>query len=71
MTKKKGFRKKMAEKKENLKKRNWTFVLYPESAPSDWIEQLKLSGLMCAVSPLHDKDVNPTGEPKKLIITSC
>ena len=55
----------MAEKKENLKKRNWTFVLYPESAPADWIEQLKLSGLMCAISPLHDKDVNPTGEPKK------
>ncbi len=55
----------MAEKKENVKKRNWTFVLYPESAPSDWIEQLKLSGLMCAISPLHDKDVNPTGETKK------
>lgn len=55
----------MAEKKENVKKRNWTFVLYPESAPSDWIEQLKLSGLMCAISPLHDKDVNPTGEKKK------
>lgn len=50
---------------ENVKKRNWTFVLYPESAPKDWIEQLKLSGLMCAVSPLHDKDINPTGEPKK------
>ena len=55
----------MAEKKENVKKRNWTFVLYPESAPSDWVEQLKLSGLMCSISPLHDKDINPTGEPKK------
>lgn len=50
---------------ENTKKRNWTFVLYPESAPSDWMEQIKLSGLLAAVSPLHDKDVNPTGEPKK------
>ena len=50
---------------ENIKKRNWTFVLYPESAPADWREQLKLSGLMCAISPLHDKDVNPTGEKKK------
>lgn len=50
---------------ENIKKRNWTFVLYPESAPSDWEEQLKLSGLMSAISPLHDKDINPTGEPKK------
>lgn len=50
---------------ENIKKRNWTFVLYPESAPADWKDKLKLSGLMCAISPLHDKDVNPTGEPKK------
>ena len=40
-------------------------MLYPESAPSDWKEQIKLSGLLAAVSPLHDKDVNPTGEPKK------
>ncbi|MBQ8146997.1 MAG: replication protein [Clostridia bacterium] len=56
----------MAEtKKENVKKRNWTFVLYPESAPADWLERLKLSGLMSAISPLHDKDINPTGEPKK------
>lgn len=55
----------MADKKENVKKRNWTFVLYPESAPKDWREKLKLSGLMCAISPLHDKDLNPTGEPKK------
>ena len=50
---------------EAVKKRNWTFVLYPESAPTDWREQLKLSGLMAAVSPLHDKDTNPTGEAKK------
>lgn len=40
-------------------------VLYPESAPEDWREQLRQSGLQCAISPLHDKDTNPTGEPKK------
>ena len=50
---------------ENTKKRNWTFVLYPESAPADWQEIIKISGLMAAISPLHDKDVNPTGEAKK------
>lgn len=50
---------------DNTKKRNWAFVLYPESAPKDWREQLKISGLMAAISPLHDKDINPTGEPKK------
>ena len=53
----------MAEK--NVKKRNWAFVLYPESAPADWREQLRLSGVQVAISPLHDRDVNPDGEPKK------
>lgn len=53
----------MADK--NVKKRNWAFVLYPESAPADWLEHLQKTGLPCAISPLHDKDVNATGEPKK------
>lgn len=53
----------MAEK--NVKKRNWAFVLYPESAPVDWREQLQKTGLPVAISPLHDRDVNATGEPKK------
>lgn len=48
-----------------IKKRNWGAVVYPESAPADWIEILKLKGISFAVSPLHDKDTNPTGEPKK------
>lgn len=53
----------MAEK--NVKKRNWAFVLYPESAPKDWREQLAMSGIQCAVSPLHDRDENPDKTPKK------
>ena len=48
-----------------IKKRNWGGVVYPESAPEDWIDILKLKGISFAVSPLHDKDVNPTGENKK------
>lgn len=51
--------------KNNVKKRNWAFVLYPESAPADWLEQLQLTGLQCVISPLHDCDINPTGELKK------
>ena len=49
----------------NIKKRNWAFVVYPESLPDDWENRLRLKGVMTAVSPLHDKDLNPTGEPKK------
>lgn len=58
----------MSDKKssnKNFKKRNWAFVLYPESAPDNWIEQLQKTGLQCAISPLHDKDLDPTGEQKK------
>lgn len=48
-----------------VKKRNWAFVLYPESVPQNWVEILQQSGLQCAISPLHDKDLNATGEEKK------
>ena len=49
----------------NIKKRNWAFVLWPDSAPKNWRDLLQESGLMFAISPYHDKDVNPDGEPKK------
>lgn len=51
--------------KNDVKKRNWAFVLYPESAPADWREQLTKSGIQAAVSPLHDRDLNADGEAKK------
>lgn len=50
---------------KNVKKRNWAFLLYPESAPEDWLEQLRQTGLQCVISPLHDKDINPDGSVKK------
>lgn len=52
-------------KQDRLKGRHFSFVVYPESAPRDWIEQLKKRGLAFVVSPLHNKDVNPDGTPKK------
>lgn len=50
---------------KDVKKRNWAFVLYPESAPDNWLDLLRSTGLPGAVSPLHDKDIQPTGEAKK------
>lgn len=55
----------MSIKKTNDKKRNWVFLLYPDSAPVDWMDKLTQTGLQCAVSPLHDKDLNPDGTKKK------
>ena len=50
---------------KNTKGRNWAFVAYPESMPENWFELLQGTGLPIAVSPLHDKDVNPDGSIKK------
>lgn len=47
------------------KGRNWAFVVYPESLPDNWQDIILETGLPMAFSPLHDKDVNPTGESKK------
>lgn len=45
--------------------RNWTFVLYPESAPDNWRDILDDLHIEWVESPLHDKDLNADGEPKK------
>lgn len=53
---------------------NWAFIVYPESAPNNWIDILQEYYIPFAVSPLHDKDINPDGENKKphyhVLITS-
>lgn len=45
--------------------RNWTIVLYPESAPENWRDILDELHIEWVESPLHDKDLNADGEPKK------
>lgn len=45
--------------------RNFATVIYPESAPEDWQEQLIQLHVAALVSPLHDRDLNPNGELKK------
>lgn len=45
--------------------RNYATVVYPESAPPDWLAIAGELKIPCFISPLHDNDLNPTGEPKK------
>lgn len=47
------------------KTRNWWFILYPESAPEDWMQILSDKMVPCAISPLHDADALSDGTLKK------
>lgn len=53
------------EKSSDGRARVFATVVYPESAPEDWLPILERHCVPAFVSPLHDKDINPTGEPKK------
>lgn len=55
----------MAEKKSGGRTRNYGCVVYPESAPANWIEILSEEKTPCFISPLHDQDVDPQNQPKK------
>lgn len=48
-----------------MKSRYWSFIVYPESVLVDWKAKLTELGCVFAVSPLHDRDLNANGEPKK------
>ncbi|WP_418828134.1 replication protein [Paratractidigestivibacter sp.] len=45
--------------------RNYATVVYPESAPADWLTVLDSLHVPAFVSPLHDADVNADNTPKK------
>lgn len=63
----------MSQKKSSQPKdertRNWTFVVYPfdgnPPAPENWRDILDDEHVPWIESPLHDRDLNPSGESKK------
>lgn len=56
---------KTAKRKPVKKARDWTFIVYPESAPKDWRDILDRTHMRWIESPLHDKDTTPDGTIKK------
>lgn len=50
--------------KSDIKKRNWTLVLYDDSCAKDWEEYLISTGVPFAYA-YHDKDKTELGEDKK------
>lgn len=56
----------MSNKKQNeTRTRNWTVVVYPDSAPANWRDIIDSWHIEWIESPLHDMDMNADGEPKK------
>lgn len=58
--------------KKEKRTRNWSTIIYPKqgeqdetTCPENWADILGELGVKVAVSPLHDKDVNGDGTPKK------
>lgn len=52
---------------KKAKARDFTFILYPESIPDNWVSKLEELGIEMAVSPLHDKDKKEKKEVADII----
>jgi hypothetical protein len=48
-----------------VKGRNFATVVYVDSAPVNWQDLLAENFIPAFISPYHDKDLDPTGDPKK------
>lgn len=55
----------MANSTKDGRGRNWATIVYPDSAPVDWLERVDRLHVPLFVSPLHDCDVNDDGDLKK------
>lgn len=53
------------EKRQDTRCRTFATVVYPDSAPDGWQDLLSGMCIPAMISPLHDKDLNPDGTPKK------
>lgn len=53
------------KKQSSVRTRNFATVVYPDSAIDNWQDILIEQRIPCFISPIHDKDLNPNGEPKK------
>lgn len=47
---------------QSSRTRNYATIVYPESAPEDWISILEDTKVPALISPLHDRDINQKAE---------
>lgn len=50
---------------KNLRNRNYATIVYPDSAPVNWMQILEDMHIPALISPIHDLDVAPDGTLKK------
>ena len=55
----------MSRPKDGERYRNWATIVYPDSCNPAWLDILNDYHTEVFISPLHDQDINPTGEVKK------
>lgn len=53
------------EKRAGQRTRNWTAIFYPEDLPENWTSLVDELHFKWVQSPIHDKDLNADGKPKK------
>lgn len=53
------------DKPKDERTRNWTIIVYEDSAPKDWRDVIANLHVPAYISPYHDKDVRTDGTPKK------
>lgn len=56
---------KISKSKSGPKARGWACIVYPDSAPEDWVSRLEDGHVQTLISPLHDRDVRGDGSAKK------
>lgn len=54
------------ERRAGQRTRNWTVIFYPEDLPKNWTSLIDDLHFKWIQSPIHDKDINADGKPKKL-----
>lgn len=53
------------EKRAGQRTRNWAIIFYPEDLPENWTSLVDELHCKWIESPIHDKDFNSDGTPKK------
>lgn len=55
----------MAGKEKEIRSSRWATIVYPESAPDNFVQLLKDFKVPFLISPLHNRDIDKDGKPKK------